>query len=102
MEIKLSDVLSKPELLPEGWLFLPLKKEDWNINTMGMFIEDSYDIESDVAAKISGKYKDWIEVLDNASIEDVVENAKVSVAQCGLNDLLNALIFYFENDSFKY
>ncbi len=102
MEIKLCEVLSKPDLLPEGWLFLSPNKYEWELEMLGVFIEDSYDFENDVSQNLTGKYKNWIEILDKTSIEDVVDNVRTATPQCTLNEILNAMIFYFENDSFMY
>lgn len=99
----IKEILAMPENNPEGWLYLPPQIESWNLNTVGIFIEDSYDFESDSSSCLVGKYEDWIEILDNASIEDIVANARESLDDVATEEqIFDAFIFYFKNDAFKY
>ena len=100
MKITLREILSNPEDLPETWLYLP--QEKWNLDTKGVFSEDSWDypLDSDEYLPVEVKKYGWIEVLDKASIEDITSYTKNQLANPTLEQLLEAMIFYYKNDAF--
>lgn len=100
MKITLREILSNPEDLPETWLYLP--QEKWNLDTKGVFSEDSWDypLDSDEYLPVEVKKYGWIEVLDKASIEDIISYTKNQLANPTLEQLLEAMIFYYKNDAF--
>lgn len=100
MKITLREILSSPEALPETWLYLP--QEEWNLDTKGVFSEDSwnYPLDSDEYLPVEVKKHGWIEVLDKASIEDVISYTKNQLTDPTLEQLLKSIIFYYENDAF--
>lgn len=100
MKITLREILSNPELLPETWLYLP--KGKWNLDTEWVFSKDSWNYHrgSDEYLPIEVRKYGWIEVLDKASIEDVISYTKNQLINPTLEQLLEAMIFYYENDAF--
>lgn len=46
------------------------------------------------------KKNGWIETLDGAAIEDLVENAKEQLGNLSLTDLFRSFVFYYKNDAF--
>ncbi|CAI3926179.1 unnamed protein product [Commensalibacter communis] len=46
------------------------------------------------------KENGWIELLDGATIEDIIENAKAQLTASSQDDLFKELIYYYENDVF--
>ena len=102
MKKTLREILSSPEDLPETWLYLP--QEEWNLNTEGVFSEDSWDYppDSDEYLPMEAKKYGWIEVLDKASIEDVISYTKNQHSDPTLEQLLEAMVFYYKNDAFLH
>lgn len=100
MKKTLREILSNPNALPETWLYLP--QEEWDLNTEGAFSEDSWDYppDSDEHLPIEVKMYGWIEILDKASIEDVISSANNKITNPTLEQLLEAMIFYYKNDAF--
>lgn len=100
MKKTLREILSNPDILPETWLYLP--QEEWNLDTEGVFSKDSLDYppDSDEYLPIEAKKYGWKEVLDKASIEDVISYTKNQLANPTLEQLLEAMIFYYRNDAF--
>ncbi|EAT3569821.1 hypothetical protein QYU88_002212 [Salmonella enterica] len=100
--ITIRDVLSFPENNPETWFYLPPDKTRWNLDTVGIFSLDSADfpLDSNDYLPEQAKKDGWIEVLDGASIEDVIDNVKDQLDNPSLNQLFDAFLFYYENDAF--
>jgi len=100
--ISVRDVLSHPEKNPETWFYLPPNLREWNLNTKGIFSLDSFDFppDSDDFLPEQVKKNGWIETLDGASIEDVIDNVNNQLENPSLDQLLQAFIYYFENDAF--
>ncbi|GEM_PF-584979 len=100
--ISVRDVLSHPEKNPETWFYLPPNLREWNLNTEGIFSLDSFDFPSDSDDFLPEQVKQngWIETLDGASIEDVIDNVNNQLENPSLDQLLQAFIYYFENDAF--
>lgn len=100
--ISIKDVLSYPEKNPETWFYLPPNSKEWNLNTKGVFSLDSFDFppDSDEFLPEQVKNNGWIETLDGAGIEDVIDNVNDQLVNPSLDHLLQAFIYYFENDAF--
>lgn len=96
----LSEILDAPESLPDSWLYLPPGK--WTLNTEGVFSEDSslYPPGSDEYLPVEVKEEGWIEVLEKQAIEDVVDNVGYQLKAPSLDKLLEAFVYYYENDAF--
>ena len=99
--ISIRDVLSHPEE-NLNWFYLPPNSGQWNLDTLGIFSLDSREFAPDANEYLPEQVKKmgWIETLDAASIEDVVENAKEELENPSINQLFDAFIFYYENDAF--
>ncbi|BFI60593.1 hypothetical protein KD5_03430 [Yersinia pseudotuberculosis] len=76
--ITISEVLSNCDKNPQTWFYLPPETDKWNLNTKGIFSLDSSDYPPDSTDYLPRQAKEngWIETLDGATIEDIVENAK--------------------------
>lgn len=96
----LRKILNNPELLPATWLYLP--KGEWSLETEGVFSRDAwnYPQDSDDYLPIEARKYGWIEVLDKASLEDIISYTKAQLKNPTLEQLLEAMIFYYENDAF--
>jgi len=82
-----------------GWLFLPSKP--WTLDTNGLFIQEDKDSDpSEPFPPIIVEPCRLSAVLDWASIEDIVLNAKEQVGRPSVDNLFKAFIFYIENDAF--
>lgn len=100
--VSIRDVLLFPENNPDTWFYLPPNQAEWNLDTEGVFSLDSSDFSPDSDAYLPEQVRKngWIETLDAASIEDVLENVKAQLDKPSLDQLLSAFIFYYENDAF--
>lgn len=100
--MSIREILLYPEKNPRTWFYLPPNKEEWNLDTMGVFSLDSYDFPPDSEDYLPKQVKKngWIEILDGASIEDVIDYANNQLDNPSLDQLLKSLIFYYENDAF--
>ncbi|MBG9452537.1 hypothetical protein ABE61_00095 [Lysinibacillus sphaericus] len=100
--ISISNVLTHPEKNPETWFYLPPNSTEWNLKTKGVFSLDSFDFSTDSDDFLPEQVKNngWIETLDGASIEDVIDNVNNQLENPTLDQLLQAFIYYFENDAF--
>ncbi|CDL85125.1 DUF7716 domain-containing protein [Xenorhabdus szentirmaii] len=100
--VSISKVLLFPEDNPEGWFYLPPDDSRWNLKTEGVFSLDSVDFhyDSDEFLPVQAKEGGWIETLDNASIEEIIENARIQLGNPSINELFNAFLFYFQDDAF--
>ncbi|MBN3767638.1 hypothetical protein [Burkholderia sp. Ac-20365] len=82
-----------------GWLYLP--DPPWDMNTQGVFADDDKDADPDADPRPEiAKTNDWQEVLDVASIEDIVSNAQAQIENPRIEQLFEAFVYYFENDAF--
>ncbi|ABQ04105.1 DUF7716 domain-containing protein [Flavobacterium johnsoniae] len=100
--VSIRDILSYPEKNPGTWFYLPPNKEEWNLDTMGVFSLDSYDFPPDSKDYLPEEVEKygWIEILDGVSIEDLVEYAKNQLENPSIDQLFNSFIFYYKNDAF--
>ena len=71
----------------------------WTPDTKGAFFEDADDAEAAVAPAIATR-PGWKVTLDSATIEDIVINAHDQVDEPSVAQLLDAFVFYVENDAF--
>lgn len=96
---KLKDVINDYENNPEGWLYLPNPKEDWSLDTIGIFVDDEYGEQEE---ELNNLIEDgWIETVDKEMIEDVIYNANSQNENINEKKLYDALIYFIENDAFK-
>lgn len=100
--ISIREVLSNPDKIPQTWFYLPPDKTTWNLDTLGVFSLDSWDFPPDSNEYLPKQVKNdgWIETLDGASIEDVIDYAKQQLDNASLEDLFKSFMFYYENDAF--
>ncbi|WP_217492398.1 DUF7716 domain-containing protein [Lysinibacillus xylanilyticus] len=100
--VSIRDVLLFPEKNPDTWFYLPPNRAEWSLDTEGVFSLDSSDFSPDSDAYLPEQVREngWIETLDGASIEDVLENVRAQLGKPSLDQLLSAFIFYYENDAF--
>jgi hypothetical protein len=101
MKLSLREILGNPHNIPDTWLYLPSNKA-WDLDTLGVFSEDSKDYPSDSDEYIPKEAKEdnWIEVLDKQTIEDVIDYTRNQVPNPTLEQLLKAFMYYYKNDAF--
>ncbi|VWB97203.1 DUF7716 domain-containing protein [Burkholderia metallica] len=75
-----------------GWLCLP--PMPWTLDTEGAFTEDT-DSPETIALQLG-----WRVTLPIATIEDIVINAHDQVDEPSIAQLLDAFVYYIENDEF--
>ena len=99
--ISIRDVLLHPEK-NANWFYLPPNPNEWNLDTKGIFSLDSSDFppDSDDYLPEQVKTDGWIGTLDGASIEDVIDYVNNQLDNPSPDQLLEAFIFYYENDAF--
>jgi len=97
-QISLRTILRDPGLFT-GWLYLP--SQPWTLDTEGIFFkfDKNADPNVDQTPEVV-RTNNWQEVLDAASIEDIVDNARAQLEDVSVGDLLQAFIYYVENDAF--
>jgi hypothetical protein len=96
--VTIEQILLNPEQ-HSGWLYLP--ETTWDLDTQGVFAEDDKDADPDADPRPGiAKSEGWKEILDGASIEDVVANAKAQIVNPNIEQLFEAFLYYFENDAF--
>ncbi|ELY2738782.1 hypothetical protein ACI00D_004572 [Cronobacter dublinensis] len=100
--ITIRELLKNPQANPEGWFFLPPDSENWSLDTEGVFSTDGSDNEpgSDNHLPVQAKQDDWLETLDNATIEDIVDSAQEQLGTPSEEQLFQAFKYYFDNDAF--
>lgn len=101
-KITIKALLQSQENLPNTWFFLPPDKDRWALNTVGIFSMDSSEFEPDSEEYLPKEYLNngWIEVLDLNTIKDIVENATSQKLDLSINELFDAFVYYYDNDSF--
>ncbi|WP_412022575.1 hypothetical protein [Burkholderia cepacia] len=80
-----------------GWLYLP--PMPWALETEGAFALDTKGPDEHIVPEIA-KQPGWRITLDSATIEDILINAHDQVDDPSLAQLLDAFVFYVENDEF--
>lgn len=82
-----------------GWLYLP--RQPWTLDTEGLFIEMDIDADpSDPFPPALIGPCNLEEALDAAGIEDVISNAHSQLSNPSIDRLVDAFLFYIENDAF--
>ncbi|MBR8237541.1 hypothetical protein K6W26_17490 [Burkholderia sp. AU42008] len=94
--VSLHHILERPGDF-SGRLYLP--PMPWTLDTEGVFFEDADDAEAD-AAPVVAVQSSWKVTLDSATIEDIVIDAHDQIDEPSVAQLLDAFVFYVENDAF--
>ncbi|MFJ4344791.1 hypothetical protein [Pseudomonas sp. NPDC089401] len=82
-----------------GWLYLPA--QPWGLATQGVFALDDKDADpADDPTPQVARQNHWQEVLDSDTIEDIVANARAQIPNSTLQQLLEAFVYYVEQDAF--
>lgn len=83
----------------EYWLFMPIKREDWNLNSKCSVLNlDDLSDEEDVP---QFAIKNELDIFLNiADVQSIVENYQSRYEVYTLDDLYSALIYYYEKDTF--
>ncbi|MCU9955270.1 hypothetical protein OEJ37_18090 [Burkholderia sp. BKH01] len=87
-----------------GWLCLP--PMPWTLDTEGAFTEDAEDTEDTEDTEDADSTEaialqpGWRITLNSATIEDIVINAHDQVDEPSIVQLLDAFVYYVENDEF--
>lgn len=98
LAVTLREIFEQKEKF-SGWLYCPPTL--LSLDTQGVFIEEDIDdIPSDSPIPAVLEPCHLIEILDAASIEDIIDNAKAQLETVTIEDLFRAFIFYTENDAF--
>jgi len=80
-------------------LYLP-KNEEWNKTTKGL-IWDPNDVEDDeMDAPAPAIENGLVDALDIQTIQGIVYNAKEQKEKITVDELVEAYLFYFNNDAF--
>lgn len=100
--ISIRNIFMSSETIPDTWFYLPPDQSKWSLDTEGIFSLSSFDFppDSDDFLPEQVKNNGWIDTLEGAAIEDVIDNAKYQLENPTVDQLLNAFIFYYENDAF--
>jgi hypothetical protein len=97
--ISIRDVLGDPNKF--SWadsLFLP-ENEDWNLDSPSAIINMD-DLAHDEEAPQFAIDNGLVHVLNISEVQDIVSNARQQRADCTLNDLFSAFMFYYRHDAF--
>jgi len=95
------EILEKPDDMPEGWLYLPKDSDQWNLDTKGIVHVDDLDLSPEEIEENEPKEEDgWVEFLNKDIMEEVIFNAGEYKGERTLEELLQAFIFYYDNDAF--
>ena len=96
--IKLSDVLLSAEQLEwQRELFLPSDR-NWTVYTEGAILDTEN--EEDPDNPIFAQTHRLIGTLGIAEIQDIISNAKQQDPAADVSRLLQAFLFYYDNDAF--
>ncbi len=80
-------------------LYLP---EDavWNLTTKGLILDpDDVEDDEDDVPKLA-KDNDMIDALSIQTIQGIVKNAYEQKSNCTVEELLEAYLYYFDNDAY--
>ena len=94
--VSLKQILETPGDF-SGWLYLPPKP--WTLDTEGAFSADAQHAEDDASSSIALQPGGSV-TLNSATIEDIVINAHDQIDEPSVSQLLDAFVFYVENDEF--
>ncbi|WP_027783372.1 MULTISPECIES: DUF7716 domain-containing protein [Burkholderia] len=95
-EVSLKHILEHPGDF-SGWLCLP--PMPWTLDTEGAFTEHPDDIEAVTLSTIASQ-PGWRVTLNSATIEEIVINAHDQVDEPSVAQLLDAFVFYVDNEEF--
>jgi hypothetical protein len=97
--LKLRDVLSGKSR-HDGWLYMPSRP--WGLDTECVFVQSDKDAEPGSKEHLPDSVVSggWQPILDSESIEDIIFNAEDQLGSPTMNQLLNAFLYYVENDAF--
>ena len=100
----LREFLSDPESIPDEYAFYYLSPEvsRWTLETKGVFSLDSVNFAPDSDEHLPKEVKEdgWVSTLDKNIVEEIIFNAGEYKGERTLEELLQAFIFYYENDAF--
>lgn len=81
-------------------LFLP-EDETWSLDTQAAIIDpDDVEDESDEVPKFA-RDNNFMYALDVQTIKGIIKNAYEQKAECTDEDLIEAFLYYYDNDAFK-
>ncbi|KVF72569.1 hypothetical protein WS75_18750 [Burkholderia sp. FL-7-2-10-S1-D7] len=80
-----------------GWLCLP--PMPWTLDTEGAFAEGA-DVPETGTPPVTAPQPGWRVTLNSATIEDIVINSHDQVDEPSVAQLLDAFVFYVDNDEF--
>ncbi|WP_407404112.1 hypothetical protein [Chryseobacterium sp.] len=84
--------------IPKGGFYLTNSSKDWNLETIGIFVDDEFGEEEEKTEQLLAN--GWVETLDSVMIEDVIYHAKEQKEKVTTEELLEAFIYFIDNDSY--
>ncbi|MCP4546845.1 MAG: hypothetical protein GY835_10320 [bacterium] len=100
----LREVLLTQDLLPEAWLYLP-ESEPWSLESPAL-VARSVEVPPEDELELKAGYPaaalqhNLVSALQSATIEDIVSNLQAQVAAPSAEQLLQAFLYYYDNDAF--
>ena len=87
-----------------GWLYLP-EDEEWTLDSRSAVLrseEVPRDLEDDPDAGVPAfaKRNKLMEALLARDVKDIIENAKAQRPDVSLETLLEAFLYYYDNDAY--
>lgn len=80
-------------------LFLP-DTDEWNLETQGLIWDpDDVECDEDEVPKIAKDNKLFCS-LGVGTLQEIVDNAKQQIAECSVEQLFEAFLYYWNNDAF--
>ncbi|MBF7142721.1 MULTISPECIES: DUF7716 domain-containing protein [Pseudomonas] len=100
MSYKIKEILLNVGTMPNGWLYLP--NTEWTLETVGAFSLDSKDFPPGSTDHLPDQAlrEGWVEVLETAMIEDVIDDVDRQLITPNVNDYFEAFKFFYEHDAF--
>jgi hypothetical protein len=97
--VTIREILTRPYDNPNGWFYLPPNKDEWTLDTSGVFFSEDDDSSEEVPKQ--AKENGWVETLDNGTIEEIFDNLSLQLDSMPTEQqLFIAFMFYIENDAF--
>jgi len=83
-----------------GWLYLP--DSPLSLDTLGYFVQFNKDEDPTDEGQLPEQVRSLSlrETIDAPTVEDIVINARQQLGSPSLEQLLQALVYYVENDAF--
>lgn len=97
--IELKKLLLEAELFPWNEHVYMAKDGDWSLVSK-CFLFDLNDLADDEEDPCFAKENNLRCVLSVADVQDIVLNMKQQKANCSVQELFDAFIYYFNNDAF--